>query len=383
MYSVSEAFLAALRQNHTAIARVDLLRSGDVIESNIPVLTGDVNADSQALIRRRCDISLPGTEEVLALLPQEFPSNGGLWPLGNELKLYSGIRYPDGTEEMASMGVFRISRPVANEASLGERVVTVSGYDRSRSVSRAKFTHPYVITQGTNYSIAIKNLVQSRLPWLADDQFLFMDTNYTTPELVFVMDDDPWDMAVKMAESLGAELFFDGDGNCVMRPEPDPAFTPSSFDYIAGEDATISTVTRDLDDEQAYNGVIVTGENSDLPAPVRAEAWDINPDSPTYFDPDYPEASQYGAVPYFISSQYITTQGQAQDAADANLLRVMGIIEKIEFSAINNPAHEAGDVISVGRPELNVSGVYILDSVRMGLGPEASMSGTTRKRRAT
>lgn len=380
MYNVTERFKKALRQSHVVVSHVELLRSGDVIYDGLPVVSGDVTDDSQALIRRRCNLSLPVNDDVMALLPRDHPSDGGLWPLGNEVKLYSGIRYSNGDEELVPMGVYRIARPVASTAN---DVVTIDGYDRSRSVSRARFTEPYSISQGTNYAIAIKELVQSRIAWLADEDFLFMDTDHTTPLLVFTSDDDPWQMATDMAASLGAELFFDGNGNCVLRPEPDPAFTPPVFEYISGEEATILDMDRDLDDEQAYNGVIVTGENTDLLLPVRAESWDTNPDSPTYYDPDYPSQSVYGAVPYFITSQYVTTVQQAQDAAAANLTRVMGIIEKIEFSAINNPAHESGDVIAVGRDELNVNGVYILDSVRIGIGAASGMAGTTRKRRAT
>lgn len=382
MYAVSERFLAALRSSHTVVSRVDLMRQGELIEADIPVLGGEVTDDSSATIRRRATITLAPAAEVLSLLPSSPPSEGGLWPLGNELLLRGGIRFDDGTEELASLGLFRISRP-SLLTSQGSLSITLEGYDRGRSVSRARFVEPYEIASGVNYSEAIKDLIKSRVPWMTDADFDFMETDYTTPSLVFTMDDDPWAVAQKMASSFGAELFFDGDGKCVMRPEPDPLYTPSVFEYAEGEEATITSLGRSLDDEGAYNGVIVTGENTDLPEPVRAEAWDDNPQSPTFYDPDSPETSIYGAVPYFITSQYITTESQAQDAANANLARVMGVIEQIDFAAVNNPAHTSGDVIDVVRANVGVSGTYILDSVTIGLGHAFEMSGVTRRRRAS
>lgn len=381
MYAVSDRFTAALRESHTAVCRVDLLRQGEVIAADVPVLGGDVVDDSAAVVRRSASLTLAPDQALLDLLAASPTADGGLWPLGNELRLRAGVRYAPGDEEYATLGLFRIARPqVVSQA--GDLALSITGYDRGRSVSRARFTQPYEVAAGTNYATAIRDLVVSRLPWLSEAEQQFMATPYTTPGLVFTSDDDPWKVAQDMASSIGAELYFDGDGVCVLQPQPDPAYTPPVATYHEGEDATVLSVSRDLDDEQAYNGVIVVGEGTDNAAPVRAEAWDTDPDSPTYYDPAHPADSVYGAVPMFITSQYVTTVEQAQEAANANLARVAGVVESVEFSAVNNPAHTAGDVVEIRRQVVNVDGVYILDSVKVGLGHAFTMSGTTRKRRA-
>lgn len=382
MYAVTDRFLAALRKSHTSVARAELYRGTELINADLPVIAGQVTDDSQALVRRRLSVALPGTAEVLAALASVVPDDGGLWPLGNELKVYAGIEFEPGDQEVVPLGVFRISKPVLSDSANGV-AISIDGYDRGRAVSRARFTEPYVVAAGTNYATAIKDLIKSRLPTLTDADFVFMTTTYTTPQLVFTSDDDPMDMALKMAGSLGAELFFDGNGKCALRPEPDPLFDPPVFAYEDGETSTLTGIGRDLDDEQAYNGVIVISENSELATPLRAEAWDTNQNSPTYYDPDYPSQSLYGAVPYFINSQYITTQQQCQDAADANLARVLGIIEKIQFEAVNNPAHTSGDIITVGRSSIGATGVNILDSLTIGFGGSVTMTGATRKRRSS
>lgn len=381
MRSVSTRFLEETRGDHTAIARADLFDGATLVFADLPVVAGTITDDSQAMFRRRFTGQVACSVEVLDLLPTTVPEDGGLWPLGNELRIRGGVLYDDDTEELVDMGVFRVSRP--SLADVGANLtLSLEGYDRSRAMSRNKFTDPYSIAAGVNYATAIKDLIKNRLPFLVDGDFNFMATTFTTPLLVFDHQDDPWDMAMKMAQSIGAELFFDGSGEPVLRPEPDPVFTPSSFDFVEGEEATVLGITRDLSDEEAYNGVLVIGETSGN-APVRATAWDTNPDSPTYYDPAIPGASKYGAVPWVVTSSYITTSAQAQAAANAELARVLGVLEHIDFNAINNPAMESGDVITLTRDRIHVDSAYILNSITMGLGSNTSMAGTTRKRRAS
>jgi len=344
-------------------------------------LSGDVSDDSQALIRKRVHCALPPTDDILALLSEIPPENGGLWPLGNEIRLYGGIKFDDGTEEMSSMGIFRIARPeIARTAE--EMTIVIEGFDRGRSVSRAKFVEPYGIAKNTNYCDAIKDLILSRLSWFDVNDFMCMDTEYLTPSLTFT-DEDPWQVAQDMAKSFGAELFFDGDGKLVLQPEPDPVYTPSSFTYESGEEATVTQITRDLNDEDAYNGVVVTATNSQLLSPIKAVAWDTDTNSPTRYDPDSPEDSLYGAVPLLVDSEYITDGQQAQDAANATLARVTGLISHCDFNAINNPAHISGDIVTIRDSKVGIDSVYILDSVQIGVGENFEMTGATRKRRVT
>src|SRR5690606_16329718 len=108
-------------------------------------------------------------------LPAEVAlGDAGLWPLGNEIHLFQGIRMghlglPD---EELQLGVFRIGRPRIEDGG-GELTLTLEGYDRARTVSKARFTKPYVIPEGTDVATAIKDLIHSRIPWLTDSDFIF------------------------------------------------------------------------------------------------------------------------------------------------------------------------------------------------------------------
>jgi len=382
----SAEFDVQVSGNHRVSVEAELFLRGESV-GTIPVLGGDWTDDRKANVRRSCRLSLPPTAELIPAA--EWSGDGGLWPIGNEIQLRSGLVLPDGTPELLPVGRYRISKPVVNDSG-SSITLSVEGYDRGRAVSRARFSSPYSIPSGTDYATAIRDLLLSRVPSLAPSDFRFMATDgsdggpvFTTPGLLFTSQDDPWVKAMEMAQSFGAELFFDGSGDPVLRLERDPSINEPDWDYSEGEGTNLLGVDRSLDDEASYNGVVVTGSNSELPAPLHAEHWDTDPSSPTYYDPALPEASFYGPVPFFMDSQYIMTQAQADLAAQNNFLRVSGITETVNFNAIVHPAHESGDIVRVKRDRVNVDNVYVMDSVKCGLGHSGIMNATTRSRRVS
>lgn len=391
MYPTTDAFLAEIHKDHTVDAYAEFWFQG-VLKTTLPILSGQVTEDSTAAIRRRCTLVFSGGTEGLDLPDAKWSASdpSPFWPTGWEVKVWAGFIYADGTSEYVPCGVYRISKPKISVSS-ADFQISIDGYDRSRQVSRARFTDLYWIAGGTDYATAIKTILQDRMPSLHDENFKFMATDgsdggytYTTPWMVFVPLDDPWEKVTDMAKSIGAELFFDGNGDATLRPIPDPLFTPSMFDYAEGEANVLTALNRGLDDERAYNGVIAQGQNNDNYYMIpRGEAWDVNPGSPTYYDPTNPVASTYGAVPYFYTSDYITTNAQALATAQALLNGVMGILESVDFTAVSNPAHEAGDVIALQESRANVDEVYVLESYQFALGAQGSTSGTTRKRRVS
>lgn len=368
MYALSAEAAAALRQSHTVDSIVEVYDAGELI-GTLPVLAGGVTVDATAAIRRSLDVTV--VDDDGSWLP--VTETSALTPYGNEVRPYRGILLPSGDVEYVPLGVFGIS--AANVTDTGNGVtIQVQGYDRARRVQRARWTDPYVIAAGTNYATAIQDLIANRLPGTI---FSFMLTTRTTPLLVLGVerDHDPWKLAQEMAAALGAELFFDADGVCVLRPEPDPATAPVSWSYAEGEEAMILGVKRSLSDEGAYNHVVVTGESTSNTAPVRGEARDEDPASPTYYLGDF------GDVPFFVTSRYVTSSAMAVDAAEALLLRVRSLTERVSFPSIVNPAHEGSDVVTVVRAEAGVDDLYVLESFTIPLGATQAMEATTRKRR--
>jgi hypothetical protein len=375
MWPVSDAFKDAVRHglHQKWIVRADVTQFNETVEEDIGVIGGEVTCDATAAIRRRCVLNLAPSELLVPGVASDL-----LFPVGRELSVRAGFVLMDGTEELVPQGVFRVTKPRIVDSGFNFNL-QVDGYDRSRAVSRARFTQPYVVAAGVNYALAIKQIIMRAFPWFdINADFVFMTTALVTSQMIFESSDDPWVVCQNMAQGMGAEVFFDPTGKPNLRPEPDPLSIPSQWDYAEGQEANVLEIGKDLDDEQAYNGVIVTGTNATLGiAPVRAEAWDTDPTSPTYYDPGAPEASLYGPVPFFMES--ITTQSQANDAATGNLRRVKGILEQVDLVATQNPAHEAGDVVLVKRDRMKVNDINVVDGFRLPLLFDQPMSIGTRK----
>lgn len=239
----------------------------------------------------------------------------------------------------------------------GGPIVTLTGVDLSREVSRRKWEDIYFIRIGTNYGLAIMEMVDNRLPGL---QYNFA----STPEIVqstLIYGDgtgtDPWQDAQDLATDIGCELFFDAAGVCTLRPVPDPATTGSVWEFSDTMNPVIASVVRSLTDESTYNYVIVNGEQSGNLPPVQAIAFDNDPNSITYYK------GKYGIKPVTYTSAAITTTAQAQEAANAILLAVKGASETVALDTSPMPALEPGDVITVTIGAVKASGDYLVQQV--------------------
>lgn len=368
MWPVSAAFLAEMAHgSQDVVTRADVLYGGVVKASGLIVTGGNVNVDVTASpSRRRCTATV--VDPTGALIPND--ASDVLSPYGYELRLWRGYLVAStGVTELAPLCTCRLSEAKVEDS--GAPTIGLSGFDRARSVNRYRFEVPYVVPAGTNYITAIQDLISSRLPGVT---FSAPTTPMTTPLLVFDQMADPWKAASDMAASIGCEVFFDAMGVCVIRTVPNPATDPVTYTYSEGGNAVLLSVTNTLTDDPGYNGAVVDGQPAGLP-PVHSVTYDMDATSPTN------SLTAYGKVPEFFKSQYIVTQAQADEAAAAMLRRNKGGTEQVSFTAIPNPAHEGGDLVSVVRAGIGVNSICLLESFAIPLAASASMTATTRKRR--
>lgn len=372
MYPVSAAFLAGLRRSHRAAFRADLYDGGS-LAATLDVLGGNVEVDGNAARRRRGRVGLADLTGTLT--PADLTDL--VAPNGNEMRLFRGLAVEGGEVEWCPLGVFGIGEVKVVDSGAGVRL-EVQGMDRSRKVSRNRWEQAYALPAGTNYGTAIQDVIESRLPGTT---YSFVTTTRTTPLLVLgeERENDPWKDATEMAQAIGCDLFFDPDGVCVLRPVPDETTAGVSFDYAEGVGGVLLGGERLLTDERTYNAVVVTGEGSGLDAPVREVVYDDDPASPTYVGSP-PGSSDFGLVPRFLTSALITTSAQALEAGQAVLRRSLGVVEDVRFSAVVNPAHEAGDVVRVRRRAMKVDARYVLESFTVPLDVSSALTATTKKR---
>jgi hypothetical protein len=371
MYPVSADFKEAVRKSHSTTVKIEIydMANGTILSTASPI-SGEVTIDNRRSIRRECTLEFVDIDGTLV------PTNNissVLLPYNREVKIYRGIVFPDGTEELVPLGVFVITSVDITETSQGVKVA-IRGSDRSLILARAKFTnHEFYIESGTAKETAIEQILKYRYPKV---KTIFPATNQVTTLLYPTLDQssDPWREALKIAESASMDLYFDENGIARMRPIPDPDKGTAVATYTDGSDSVLLQIARSLSVDESYNGVIFTGEGTNLSLGVIGEAWDDNPASPTY-------RKTYGEVPLFKSSPTILTVAEAQEAASAELKKVIGASEKITWDQLVNPAHDVYDLVKVTRSPVGVDKIMMLDAISIPLAASGVMNAIGRSRR--
>ena len=172
-----------------------------------------------------------------------------------------------------------------------------------------------------------------------------------------------------MAKSLGMELLFDGLGRLTMRPEP--TFTATPVATIA-EGVNMTAASVALDRVGAYNRVKATSANAANGAVFKGVATDNNPASPTYY------FGAFGKKPQFFSSEFLASNAQCDSAAAAILASNIGVASSVNFGVVPDPRLECSDVVQITRLPLGLDNLHIIDTLRVGLGADESMTGTSR-----
>ena len=371
MYPVTDTFLSSVRKSHISKVKVEIYdaATGTILSTTSPI-SGEVTIDSRRSVRRQCSLEFVDTDGTLV------PTNkisSVLLPFNREIKIYRGVQYQDGTEELVPLGVFQITTVEVTDTAQGVKI-TVQGSDRSLRVARAKFTnHNFYIDDATPKETAIAQILKDRYPNVKTD---FPATGQVTTLIYPTLDQssDPWREALKIAESAAMDLYFDENGTARMRPIPDPDLGKALVEYTDGEDSVVTQLGRNLSSDESYNHVIYTGEGTNLTIGVIGEAFDNNPSSPTY-------VTTYGSVPIFKSSPNILTVAEAEEAARAELKKVIGASEKITWDQIVNPAHDVYDLVKIVRGPSGVNSTLMLDAITIPLASTATMNAVGRSRR--
>jgi len=362
MYSVTVAFReAVVGCDQRAVVRVTVELDGSEL-GVLPFTGGSVD----------CDGTREGALRSLSLTASpDQAAFDWLATAGAEIVVARGLVLPDGAEELVPLGVFVLD---ADLEETEDGSITVSAGDRSRRISRARWTDPYTVPAGSVVGDAIADLLRACWPDCPIGTSLATADKLTGAKLAYLdgADSDPWKDARALAASAGLDLYFDGDGMAQVRDTPDPESDPVCWTYQAGEEGVVLGRTRKAMLTQQYNGVIVTAEGSGVAVPKRGEAWDEDPNSPTYSD------GPMGRVPMFYGSPLLTTQDDVDSAAETLLARVRRPIEQTSFTLLPNPAHEAFDVVEF----VDAAGTarrYMFDVVAVPLDSSGSLTATARE----
>lgn len=369
MRPVSDAFLGSLRGSHKAVSEAYVVSPGQTgvtpTGTEITILDGDVQLDATASIRSTLDLATDGTNM--------FPDNALdlLAPYGNEIFVRRGIEFGTGAVEWVSLGYFRIQAVEQEQAPNGP--IQISAQDRMSGIVEGRLINPVQYATTDTYGDIVSGLVTEIYPWATIEWDDATDTDATGRSLI--AEEDRFQFLDDLVKSVGKIWFWDYRGILVIKDPPDE--TASVWRVNAGEDGVLVALNRELSREGVYNGVVAYGEALDTETPARAVAVDNNPDSPTYWSGDF------GKVPRFYSSPFITTDDQALSAATSLLKQNLGLPYSVDFNVIPNPALEPYDPVAINFTRrgnnLNYDEIHVLDRITVPLTSDQTMKAETRE----
>lgn len=374
---VTPKFRAAYEQSHIVSAG-GILATPEGTPIGRPLTfqilaANSVKVDVTAANRRSCTLALLDPDGTLAPIVPGSPL-----ALINEISLYRGIRFDDGTSEPCPLGVFGIQTALSVGSAAGP-IIAVTAIDRSKRLD-VNLSHGRSFLAGTPWSEVFSGL--------SDESGIVYEKAYgdavvssTSPALVFNAGDNIWQQIQTAASSLGCWAYFDTAGVFTVIEVPDPDGQPIDWEYGHGANAMFVGSTRQLaledGSQKAYSHAVVTSQVHGTNAPLRSDAFDNNPLSPTYY------LGPFGDRPVFDSnvSSFVSTQAQCDAAAAALLRRNYGLLERVTLQAAPNPALEGGDVVQIADPNTDTNGVYISESFEIPLFASGGLTSITFRSR--
>lgn len=364
MYPVTTRFLEAIRRPPAILTRVEVWRDNTRIDpygdTGLPLYGGVVQVDGSKLTRRTLTgLRVDATDDNWELLT----------PIGTQLHCWRGFRYGTGQSELIPVGRFTLDRLAETYGGDWDGTIDTAP-DLMARVQRARFLKPRTFPAGT----LIRDLIVTLLSEILGTVTV---TATSTAKLASpqVYERDRLDTIDKACQSIGATAFIAPDGTPMLTNIPTLGTPVWTVD--AGTDGILYKASRERATDEVYSAVSASPAQVDGTPPFTPQvAYDTNPDSPTYY------LGSFGVVPYFMSSEFFTTAGQAQGAAQARLPLVTAPHAQMTIDAECNPALEAFDTIAVALPRrlrgtTQVTERQMLRTFTVPLTPDGTQSMTT------
>jgi hypothetical protein len=373
MYPRTAAFDAAMMDSHVMISVCEIRdpSSNNQLLQTFNIVDGDVTVDVSAQASRRtADLNL--VDPTGTLIADGLGDL--LAPETNEIWLYRGIKYPDGTQEVINLGVFVITDFIMDDSGSG-LLIRLSLADRAHTVS----AHPTIIDQtfpsGTLYVSAITALIRAAIPTVNINVPLAIPD--TMGSVFFETGTDPWKAVNDLSDSIGCEIFFDVYGTCVIRKIPDFTAASPQWTFAEGLNSTVLYFNKQLTSSEFANHVIVLGQSPNGSVPVRAEIADTTSASFTAI------SGRYGDRSVTIKDSSIKDYGTAIVRAFGELQKRLGFAESVYISCIVFPVFEVYDVVSLVRTRAKINGTYSVAKISIPMTNDRPMYLTFQKRLVT
>ena len=371
----SLGFSAAVTNSHKVVTRVEYWATTAALTSVLYPVEGSVSVDASRAVRRTATLKFVDYDGTIT----PTSSTSALSPGNGELRIYRGVEYSNGVQELIPLGIFVITDTQV-EASDTEISISVTCDDRSRRCIDASWGDVITITSGTLLTDSIATLL-TNVRVLPGNPTRIDPATYAVPSTHQVKvggtNESPWEGIQRIAEGIGYEVWFDVDGTLLGAIHPPiPSLIDALTTYEAGSESVLLGTTRSLSINGVYNTVTLRTEGSAIPPDAATGLAAQGTGAVTSADV-LTSTANVGERLLEISTSVLGTAIACQQVALLLVNKYVGF--RIELEIVPDPRIDARDIIRVIDERISLDAVIVVDTVDIPLGSGDSMKITGRQ----
>jgi len=328
--------------------RVESWRGGQLLASEIPVISGTLLGDRSLQVPEQVSLTVPVEADGVRWDP--LAEDDPLACYGQQLRISVGL--------MVRRKMYWVPRApmVVTGTQRDGDTVTVTAASLLHLVAEARLVTPLQPKAGDTLKKLARRLVEPGLPVRFDDDLV----DRAVPTSTLQWDDDRIGALYELAAAWPAELSVHRDGYLLFTP---PAQPSDVWSADVREDMVRVTAAQARDG--GVNCVVARGTAADG-TQVQGVAYDTASTSPTrYMGPFSPYP-----VPLFFDSPLLTTTAQCQAAARTVLARRRRAVARSVTQDMKPwPGHELGDLV-LARDDRVGDLVVTIETMTMPLTPD-------------
>lgn len=370
MLAMSARFQDAIVRSGSMLARSCTITPPGGTAVPFGIDDGSVTEDSTSQARGGANFTVPNIGGAMFDL---FSTPGAL------VRIRAGFQFDDGSTETVPMFTGYVT---GTPEDAGAGSVAVSCQDRWWDASRKRSATPLTVQGNVRNSDVIAATLSALYPGI---------TVHNVATSTVSCEFQTWpasrtDMVADLAKDAALEVFFDRNGDLVIRDAPKdvPAVV---WTLSTGNGGTVKALPRDRDLDGLYNTVVVRPLNPDgsqitWPDDTTAQAGQAQVQITNPADPLYP--GKVGVLPIFWGSSTAGSYDDLVNAGKAMLQKVAGFTETIGAQALACWGLEAEDAVRVvsaagigDLPAVDV--VHVVESLSFDLA-SGDMTANTRTR---
>jgi uncharacterized protein DUF5047 len=353
--------------SHQITARGEFWYKG-VLLTGFSIVSGSVTADRAGSVRRTAQVQIdPHVSEIPAMKDR-------LTPYGTYVKLFRGVRYPNGMTEEFQVFYGRIDQV---EESL--QTISIRCSDRAADIIDARFEDTkWAGDFGVIGTLTCADCAKALIVDVIPAAIVTIDISDAAMKAIKVSGDTSWqrersDALDQMSTACGAEWFASMYGDFFIRQLPAVATdsTPIKWIIDTGDAGVLVNRTNVNDRQSVYNHVVVISEPFDGREPARGNAYDDDdPLSPTFY------GGEFGKVTGFFEGQQVDSNINANKLAEQLLQQAISAVKSISVECVANPQLQLADVVRVFDPRNAIDAMFFVQSFELPLDPETPMRMT-------